>query len=189
MRATKYANAPAMLATSEGVSLQIGPVMRTHSIPKSTIETKACSRCGEELPRSSFYSRPGAPGKLRAHCKRCHLKGASPENRWQVMTKGMRKRLGYAPSVPSLRDALGEPESCYLCGGHLQWSTAVVDHVLPISRGGGHDLENLKWTHRECNAAKGAMTLEEFVSLALKVIELHGEFAQLNFPETSGAQS
>lgn len=174
IRGTKYENAPAQFAPAGGVSPKELASMLNHSTPNSTIETKTCSRCGEAKPRSSFYDRPGRPGVPRAHCKRCHLQGAAPESRWQVMTKGMRKRLGYAPSVPSLRNALGEPETCYLCGDKLQWDSAVVDHVIPVSRGGDHSLSNLKWTHRECNSAKGAMTIREFAELARKVIEVHG---------------
>lgn len=34
------------------------------------METKRCSKCGEELPLTEFYSKGN--GKLRAECKKCH---------------------------------------------------------------------------------------------------------------------
>lgn len=37
------------------------------------------------------------------------------------------------------------------------------DHIMPVSRGGSSDLENLTTSCRLCNRAKGAMTPEEWV--------------------------
>ena len=189
--ATTKRNAPAVLDIPRGVTLQIGPVMLNHSTTTPAEQFKKCVRCEMVLPLSSFYASPRNKAKKRPHCKACHLAGATPESRWQVMTKGMRKRLGYAPSVPDLRESLGEPTCCYLCGDQLGWDEAVVDHILPISRGGNHDLDNLKWTHRRCNSAKGDMTLYELSQLSEKISghlpdviaaakEAFGEFATLN---------
>lgn len=36
------------------------------------------------------------------------------------------------------------------------------DHIIPISRGGSNDLENLTTSCRECNVSKGARTPEEW---------------------------
>ena len=76
-----------------------------------------------------LYASPRNKAKKRPHCKACHPLVPTPESRWQVMTGGMRKRLGYAPSVPDLRESLGEPTCCYLCGDQLGWDEAVVDHI------------------------------------------------------------
>jgi 5-methylcytosine-specific restriction endonuclease McrA len=53
---------------------------------------------------------------------------------------------------------------CWLCGGHappeLRGTTndlaPEIDHVIPLSRGGGHTYSNVACAHRKCNAAKGA---------------------------------
>ena len=34
------------------------------------MDTKICSKCGRDLPLTSYYSRGG--GKLRSECKECH---------------------------------------------------------------------------------------------------------------------
>lgn len=34
------------------------------------MDTKKCSKCGQELPLTEFYSRGN--GKLRSECKKCH---------------------------------------------------------------------------------------------------------------------
>jgi 5-methylcytosine-specific restriction endonuclease McrA len=65
---------------------------------------------------------------------------------------------------------LGEPTTCYLCGGALTWTTAEVDHVVPAGRGGTHDPTNLRWTHRVCNRMKSTLTVEEFIATAQRVV-------------------
>lgn len=38
----------------------------------------------------------------------------------------------------------------------------TVEHKIPISRGGRHDLDNIDFAHRACNSSKGARTTEEY---------------------------
>lgn len=45
---------------------------------------------------------------------------------------------------------------CALCGASLELDNCHVDHKIPVSRGGGNELENLQLTHRFCNQSKGA---------------------------------
>ena len=52
---------------------------------------------------------------------------------------------------------------CWLCGGAIDYSLPstdpmgyVVDHVVPLARGGADTLANKKPAHRTCNRAKGA---------------------------------
>lgn len=47
---------------------------------------------------------------------------------------------------------------CHYCGG----KAGELDHVIPISRGGVHCLENVVPACRSCNARKGARTPEEW---------------------------
>lgn len=62
---------------------------------------------------------------------------------------------------------------CGLTGRKLDRS-AVIDHILPISRGGSHGLENLRWTTDEANHAKRDLTDEEFFALCHTVTEWIG---------------
>ena len=46
-------------------------------------------------------------------------------------------------------------DTCHLCGGQIidgEWS---IDHVIPRSKGGTHDLWNLRPAHKRCNFSKG----------------------------------
>jgi len=49
-----------------------------------------------------------------------------------------------------------------------------LDHIIPISRGGTNDLDNMQFTIPEANYAKGNMLNEEFVQLCKEVCEHFG---------------
>jgi 5-methylcytosine-specific restriction endonuclease McrA len=59
---------------------------------------------------------------------------------------------------------------CAYTGESLSPEVASLDHVVPLSRGGEHGISNLAIVHHEVNAAKGTMTLEEFVIMCRKVV-------------------
>ena len=57
---------------------------------------------------------------------------------------------------------------CGICGGDIDYSldyrdpmSFVVDHIVPLAKGGPDELENKQAAHRTCNRAKGAMLSEE----------------------------
>lgn len=49
---------------------------------------------------------------------------------------------------------------CCYCG----FPAAEVDHVVPVSRGGGNDVENLVAACRECNREKLDLTVSEWAA-------------------------
>ena len=60
-------------------------------------------------------------------------------------------------------------KTCYLCGiaiditAHFLAATSrTIDHIIPISRGGKHELDNLAFACRKCNLRKGNKTPEEY---------------------------
>ena len=53
--------------------------------------------------------------------------------------------------------------NCHICGqeidweaGHLDPRSFVIDHVVPLARGGRDDMSNVRAAHRECNSLKRA---------------------------------
>ena len=58
---------------------------------------------------------------------------------------------------------------CALSGRELTPETASLDHVLPLSRGGIHDICNVQVLDFRVNTAKGTMTVAEFVALCVDV--------------------
>lgn len=62
----------------------------------------------------------------------------------------------------SLREQVFERDdyTCHYCGS--RGVRLECDHVLPVSRGGGHDLDNLVTACFACNRSKRAKTVEEW---------------------------
>jgi hypothetical protein len=54
---------------------------------------------------------------------------------------------------------------CALSGKRLTPEIAVLDHKIPLSRGGTNDASNLQWLDSEVNKAKGAMDCQEFIAM------------------------
>lgn len=38
----------------------------------------------------------------------------------------------------------------------------TIEHPTPLHRGGRHNLDNIDFAHRSCNARKGTKTLDEY---------------------------
>lgn len=143
---------------------------------ESSTLAKTCIRCGETKPLDAFFSRPKpATGGYRGHCKACHNRSRSSWRppKWKAKGIGIGQRDGSSMGYVDLRDYLGEPSICYLCGDSLTWGTAAIDHVVPLSQGGANAIENLQWAHRVCNLVKGALLLEDLCVLARKILDRH----------------
>lgn len=53
---------------------------------------------------------------------------------------------------------------CRYCKEHIPFGRrGTVDHIVPKAKGGRENLNNLAWTCKDCNEAKGARDLAEFV--------------------------
>lgn len=59
---------------------------------------------------------------------------------------------------------LSKNPHCRYCGQKLKPKTATLDHVLPLSRGGSDDPENLVLACHPCNQCKGNRTPLEWAS-------------------------
>lgn len=44
---------------------------------------------------------------------------------------------------------------CSICGKPISYTEMTVDHIIPVSRGGGNSRDNLRCVCHECNAIKG----------------------------------
>lgn len=51
---------------------------------------------------------------------------------------------------------------CAYCGKSISRSEMTIDHIVPKSKGGSNDDDNLLPACRACNLGKGRMSLEEF---------------------------
>lgn len=83
----------------------------------------------------------------------------------------------YAFTTKDVFDKLGDDPVCYLTGDALNLANPAeyeFDHVVPRSKGGTNDLSNLGVASREANRAKGALSLDDFISLCEKVARNFG---------------
>ena len=61
---------------------------------------------------------------------------------------------------------------CALSGWPLTPQTAALDHIVAVTRGGQHQIDNVQVLHKDVNRAKGTMTNEEFIALCGAVWQL-----------------
>ncbi len=60
---------------------------------------------------------------------------------------------------------------CAISGAELTPDIASLDHIIPVSKGGKHAVDNVAWVHAEINRMKGQLSLDEFVSLCSRVVQ------------------
>jgi CRISPR/Cas system Type II protein with McrA/HNH and RuvC-like nuclease domain len=58
---------------------------------------------------------------------------------------------------------------CALSGVRLDPERAVIDHIVPVSKGGDNDIDNLQWVHTVANKMKGNMSDESFIKWCTRV--------------------
>lgn len=86
-----------------------------------------------------------------------------PARRMRERRQSQNRRYRYTAGCLTTADlltVLAQP-SCFYCGSTDQ---PTIDHKMPLSRGGTHDLDNLCRACLSCNSRKRAMTSEEYIS-------------------------
>ena len=72
------------------------------------------------------------------------------------------KRIIFPPHIR--RAVFAKSSTCAICGKPIDEGTFNIDHIVPLSKGGTNDLDNLRPVHEECNKLKGCFTDEELLS-------------------------
>lgn len=116
---------------------------------RRSLRTVSCIHCSASV--DSRASRPiceacrTSQNATRAAAKNARRRGAASEN--------------VAPRMVFERDGW----LCYLCRFRVSRNSSrndplrpTLDHVVPIARGGRHEMANLKTAHLFCNTSKGA---------------------------------
>lgn len=60
---------------------------------------------------------------------------------------------------------------CAISGIELTPEMASLDHIIPVSKGGEHVVDNVVWVHAEINRMKGQLSMEQFIAFCNKVIQ------------------
>lgn len=113
-----------------------------------------CAYCGKRVPIKDFRIWP-ATGNRSSVCNWCHS---------SVWSRAYAKRRGPqdAKRIPSLEIYERDEWVCQLCGGRIDPDLAgphsmskTTDHIMPLSKGGLHEIGNLQSAHLGCNISKG----------------------------------
>jgi 5-methylcytosine-specific restriction endonuclease McrA len=62
--------------------------------------------------------------------------------------------------------------TCYYCKRRISTKRIHIDHILALSKGGSHSVENLCVSCPECNWSKNDRLLKDFVTLGQQLLEL-----------------
>jgi hypothetical protein len=100
---------------------------------------------------------------LTAYCKMLEDRIESLEAMLLKMMRAGVRRKQVSP-VQRLRIIKRDLGLCAYCGKKPTASQLVLDHKVPVSRGGNSDDSNLVVSCKKCNYAKGVMTDDEFLA-------------------------
>lgn len=99
----------------------------------------------------------------------------TPEQHLNNVARGLAKRGGSANEVSAMRcwieDTNFKKRRCFYCAIKLTGTTWSLDHDKPLSKGGGHSLDNFRLCCKKCNRAKGDMSGQEYLSLRAFLFE------------------
>lgn len=111
-----------------------------------------CVHCGVVLPKT-----------MRADARFCSEKCNSAAHHLKRVPerRGVGRRREVERAYVLARDRM----RCHLCGGLVKYSDVHLDHVIPLSLGGSHDVGNLRVAHSRCNTQKGARARNEQIML------------------------
>jgi 5-methylcytosine-specific restriction endonuclease McrA len=80
-------------------------------------------------------------------------------------------------SVEDVLKKLGDNPTCYLTGEQIDLSkpnTYQFDHIIPRSRGGTNELDNLGLCSKSANRVKSDMTPDELINLCKVILQHQG---------------
>lgn len=122
---------------------------------------------------SKFRTRKAGKGNV-SYCKDWNKKLRTAVSRFRKSLETMPKEnYTYKDVVDYFK---GTTVTCELTGRiiDLTKDDYNIDHILPISRGGTNELNNMAFCIPEANAAKNNLTNDEFVALCKEVCEHFG---------------
>jgi hypothetical protein len=144
------------------------------------METKKCTKCNKVKTIDKFRLRRDKRGdklyiSYRNECKECqkyYQKNIAPNAFWSKLKFNLKRHYGGFIYTPlELKESIGYPEICYLCGMKItNIKDAELDHIKPLSKGGKTELNNLMWAHKTCNRMKHDLMLDEMIKLMEAII-------------------
>ena len=87
------------------------------------------------------------------------MKRYKPKSKKNGQISGLlraRRRHARIEQVSRMRVIKRDNSTCYMCKRKLGYSEMVLDHIIPLSRGGAHCESNLAVACVACNLRKGS---------------------------------
>lgn len=99
-------------------------------------------------------------------------------NKYKDLSMAKRKQLQEPQfTFDQLMEKIGENPVCYLTGEPIDLykpRTYVLDHKIPLSKGGDNSLENCEIATKKAAQIKGDMTYDEFLAHCKNTLEKRG---------------
>jgi len=138
---------------------------------------KSCEKLSIDIERrrkyeSEYWSDPSRKEKRKAQIKKSILK--NKEKHKEIRSKYLKTDKGintqrksnqvnrckgagvYVEHVDPLSLFNDQDGICYMCFERFTFKEMEMDHVIPISKGGKHEVSNVKMCCGKCNRKKGA---------------------------------
>lgn len=91
-------------------------------------------------------------------------KSYDARSRFLRRVKNLRPSIVEVAVLPIIAKWKSDPEfNCHYCLGKFKNSELTIDHMIPVSRGGNHTVDNICRSCNGCNISKRTKTPEEFV--------------------------
>jgi len=127
--------------------------------------TPICKKVSKFKTRCSRVNYQGIRSKLKTFKRRSVL----PGNKTNTIVNSIDKNY----TCKDVINKIGENPICYLTGAPINLDDSAsyhLDHIIPTSRGGSNNLDNLQICLRDVNLAKGQLMIEEFYELCESVL-------------------
>lgn len=127
--------------------------------------TPLCKKVSSFKCRCSRANYKKLSSKLKTFKRKSSLSG----NHTNTIVNNITKNY----SCKDVIDKIGKNPICYLTGEKIDLDkpeTYNLDHVVPSSKGGTNNLDNLQICLKEANCAKGELLLEELYDLCEKIL-------------------
>jgi len=123
---------------------------------------RPCDKCGRVMPKASWCT------TVCLDCRKDSARISRRKNKSNFRRRARKHGVEYTP-IKRLDVYVRDGWKCQLCGKmcRKKWAVsklsgiphprcATIDHIVPMSRGGGHVMHNVQLACWECNTRKGA---------------------------------